>query len=99
MIVWIFQTGEPLHIDSENPRPMRAMNLCNKLVDRGHDVVLWSSAFNHQKKLHRSRSYKSIRVNSNFEIRLIPSCGYKKHIGLARLVDHGQMAINFKKTS
>ena len=97
MIVWIFQTGEPLHIDSENPRPMRAMNLCNKLVDRGHDVVLWSSAFNHQKKIHRSRSFESIRINSNFEIRLIPSWGYKKHIGLARLVDHGQMAINFKR--
>tara|TARA_Y100000768_G_C23979747_1_gene685052 strand:+ start:1671 stop:2909 length:1239 start_codon:yes stop_codon:yes gene_type:complete len=95
--VWIFQTGEPLHIDSENPRPMRAMNLCNKLVDRGHDVVLWSSAFNHQKKIHRSRSSESIRINRNFEIRLIPSCGYKKHIGLARLVDHGQMAINFKR--
>ena len=30
MIVWIFQTGEPLHIDSENPRPMRAMNLSDK---------------------------------------------------------------------
>ena len=97
MRVWIFQTGEPLHIDSENPRPMRAMNLCNKLVDRGHDVVLWSSAFNHQKKIHRSRSSESIRINSNFEIRLIPSCGYKKHIGLARLVDHGQMAINLKR--
>ena len=97
MIVWIFQTGEPLHIDSENPRPMRAMNLSDKLLDRGHDVVLWSSAFNHQKKIHRSRSFKSIRINSNFEIRLIPSWGYKKHIGLARLVDHGQMAINFKR--
>ena len=50
MNIWIFQTGEPLHIDKENSRPMRAMNLSNKLVDSGHKVILWSSSFNHQKK-------------------------------------------------
>ena len=50
MLVWILQTGEPLHIDGGAPRPMRAMNLSNKLVKAGHTVVLWSSAFDHQKK-------------------------------------------------
>ena len=36
MDIWILQTGEPLHSDKGNPRPMRAMNLSNKLVERGH---------------------------------------------------------------
>ena len=48
--IWIFQTGEPLHIDNDFSRPMRAMNLADKLVAEGHDVTLWSSSFYHQKK-------------------------------------------------
>ena len=97
MLVWIFQSGEPLHIDKGNPRAMRAMNLSNKLVESGHEVVLFSSAFSHQKKEHRTKNYKIHKVNNNLEIRLIPSCGYKKHIGLARLFDHFQLAWNLKK--
>lgn len=39
-LIWIFQTGEPLHIDGGSARPMRAMNLSNALVQAGHRVVL-----------------------------------------------------------
>jgi hypothetical protein len=41
LTVWLLQTGEPLHCDAGQPRPMRAMNLANALVDAGHKVVLW----------------------------------------------------------
>ena len=68
--IWIFQTGEPLHIDGDNARPMRAMNLSNALVQAGHKVVLWSSAFYHQEKRHRSSIAKSIRVSDNLEIKI-----------------------------
>ena len=97
MLVWVLQTGEPLHCDNSNYRPMRAINLSNKLIESGHDVVLWSSSFNHQDKAHRSNKYKVIRQNNNLEIRLIPSCGYQRHIGFARLIDHSQLAWNLKK--
>ena len=97
MLVWILQTGEPLHIDKGNPRPMRAMNLSNKLVDAGHSVILWSSAFSHQGKKHRVKKYSIYKVNDNLEIRLIPSCGYRRHIGLGRLFDHFQLSLNLKK--
>lgn len=73
------------------------MNLSDKLVSAGHHVVLWSSSFNHQKKIHRSVGYKTYNVNNNLDIRLIPSCGYKDHIGFARLIDHAQMAWNLSK--
>ena len=97
MLVWILQTGEPLHVDADGSRPMRAINLSNKLIEAGHDVVLWSSSFNHQDKAHRSKKYKVIRQNNNLEIRLIPSRGYQKHIGFDRLIDHVQLAWNLKK--
>jgi glycosyltransferase involved in cell wall biosynthesis len=97
MNVWLMQTGEPLHIDGGNPRPMRAMNLANALVDAGHKVVLWSSAFYHQEKRHRSRATERIAVSSMLEVRLIPSPGYEKNIGLGRLWDHAVLARNLKK--
>jgi len=52
MNIWIFQTDESLHIDEENYRPIRVMNLVNMLVDQKHSVKIWSSAFfNQEKKL------------------------------------------------
>lgn len=95
--VWILQTGEPLHTDAGNPRPMRAMNLANSLIEAGHKVVLWSSAFCHQEKGHRSRVAQHIIVSSQLEIRLIPSPGYVRNIGPGRLWDHALLAINLRK--
>lgn len=97
MRVWVFQTGEPLHCDSGNPRPMRAMNLSNALVESGHDVVLWSSGFFHQEKRHRTKVFESIIINEHLKVNLIPSIGYKKNIGLGRLIDHAQLAWNLYK--
>jgi glycosyltransferase involved in cell wall biosynthesis len=97
LLVWVFQTGEPIHTDGENARPMRAMNLSNALVQAGHNVVLWSSAFYHQEKRHRSPTVKIISVSGNLEIRLIPSRGYQRHIGVGRLIDHAQLAFNLNK--
>jgi glycosyltransferase involved in cell wall biosynthesis len=96
MNVWILQTGEPLHIDESNQRPMRAMNLANALVDRGHEVTLWSSAFYHQEKRHRCRANKRVQISDSLEIRLVYSPGYKKNIGFARLLDHAVLARNLK---
>jgi glycosyltransferase involved in cell wall biosynthesis len=97
METWLFQTGEPLHVDAGNPRPMRAMNLANALVERGHRVVLWSAAFYHQEKRHRSREYARIRVSDALEVRLVPSRGYSRNIGPDRLLDHAQLALNLRR--
>ena len=97
MKVWIFQTGEPLHCDARKPRPMRAMNLANTLVEKGHSVIIWSSSFYHQRKIHRTKLFKKIIINKKLEIRLIPSPGYKKNISIKRLLDHFMLAYNLKK--
>jgi len=75
---------------------MRAMNLSNALVQAGHKVVLWSSAFYHQQKRHRSSNAQSIMISDGLEIRLIPSRGYRGNISLGRLIDHAQLALNLK---
>jgi len=97
MKVWIFQTGEPLQIDAGALRPMRAMNLSNALIEQGHEVVLWSSDFDHFSKTHRFKKEKNIQYSKNLNIKLIPSRGYKSNIGISRLIDHIDLALNLKK--
>jgi glycosyltransferase involved in cell wall biosynthesis len=97
LTIWLLQTGEPLHIDAGNPRPMRAMNLANALVDSGHKVVLWSSSFYHQEKRHRVQGSDRITVSPGLEIRLLSSPGYRRNISLGRLWDHAVLARNLAK--
>ena len=97
MRFWILQTGEPLHIDDPNLRPMRGMNLSNELVSRGHQVLFISSDFNHYEKKHRNQFGKNLQINQNLRLLLIKSRGYKKHIGISRLFDHFQLSFNLMK--
>ena len=94
MEVCIFQTGEPLHIDKGNYRPMRCMLLADYLIEKGHKVKIISSAFFHQRKIHRTRKFKVYFINKNLSIYLIPSIGYEKHISLKRVLDHFILALN-----
>ena len=94
MRICILQTGEPLHIDKGNYRPMRCMLLADKLIEKGHEVIIISTDFFHQRKVHRFNKYKLIKVKKNLEIQLIPSPGYKKHVALRRLIDHIILAFN-----
>lgn len=73
MKIWILQTGEFLQTDGENVRPMRAINLSEYFLKRGHSVKLLSSDFSHQMKLHRYKNLTVKKLSDNFQITLIPS--------------------------
>ena len=92
MKVWILQTGEPLQTDNNGARAMRAINLSNSLVSKGHEVTLWSANFDHFTKKHRYKGSRTINYNANLQIKLIDSVGYKKNQGIKRLIDHAQLA-------
>ena len=97
MKFWILQTGEPIHIDTENYRGMRALNLTDTLLERNHKVTLWTSDFNHQTKKHRFGKSQTITLSENYKLKLVPSIGYRSNIGLRRLIDHIQMGFNLRK--
>ena len=94
MKIWILQTGEFLQIDKDKGRPMRAINLSEYFLKRGHSVNLLSSDFSHQLKLHRNNRFTVKYLEPNFQITLIPSLGYKKNISLRRLLDHFILGLN-----
>ena len=97
MKIWILQTGEPVQTDKARSRPMRAMNLSNALVKDGHDVEIWTSNFDHFLKNHRSKAQNNFEVSKTLKIRLISSRGYRSNIGIGRLIDHAELALNLRK--
>ena len=95
--IFIWQSGEPLHIDKNNHSPMRAINLSNFLLENKFKVTLISSNFDHTYKKFRiknQKKFKILKINKNFNLVLINSIGYQKNISLRRLIDHFHLALN-----
>ena len=97
MKIWILQTGEFLQIDKDRGRPMRAINLSEYFLKRGHSVNLMSSDFCHQLKTHRNKKFTVKDLETNFQITLIPSIGYETNISFKRLLDHFILGLNIFK--
>ena len=95
--VWVVQTGEPVQTDDNDLRPMRAINLSEKLVEDEHTTTVLTSNFFHQVKSHRFDSDKIKVVGEKLAIRFFHSPGYSKNVGLQRLWDHLILALNLKK--
>lgn len=94
MKIWILQTGEYLPTDENKGRPMRAMNLSDFFIKNGHSITLLSSDFSHQYKIHRTKTFSSIKINKNYKLILIPSIGYQTNISLKRILDHFILGLN-----
>ena len=95
MNVWLIQPGEPLPI-SGNERKMRTALLADKLVERGHNLLWWASAYEHQRKVWLSDQDQSFEIVPNYTIRVLRGTGYKKNISLFRYIDHLIVAFKFK---
>lgn len=93
--VWLIQTGEPLPLN-HGVRKMRTALLADKLINRGHSIFWWASAFEHQRKVWISRRDKEFRINSRYTIRVIRGTGYKKNYSLLRYLDHIVIAQKFR---
>lgn len=90
--VWLIKTGEPLPVDGETERVFRTGILAQLLVDRGHEVVWWTSTFDHYKKLQRTNRDTVIRINDRYDVEMLYSPGYRRNVSLRRIVDHLQLA-------
>src|SRR5882672_7127763 len=98
MRVWLINTGEPLPIDPGH-RPLRAGLLARQLLAAGHEVVWWTSTFNHGLKTQRFPLDKTIDVESGFRLRLLHSVNYSRNLSLRRLLNHIGVANRFRSSA
>lgn len=97
MRIWLLTIGEPLPIDEGNVRLLRTGILANILVGQGHEVVWWSSTFDHAKKKHRSLTDRTLKIQDSLTLRLLHSTGYKSNISIARVLNHYGIARKFSQ--
>lgn len=95
MKVWLITIGEPLPTDGGGDRLLRTGLLANLLVSKGHDVLWWTSSFDHARKQQRVEKDKVIDLSNSFQIYLMRSRGYGSNVSLGRTLDHWGLARKF----
>ena len=84
MNIWLLNPYGP--IPGESWRDYSFTRMAGTLTAIGHKVVWWTSNFSHHFKKFRSEKWTDIPVNDGFIVRLVPTTGYKKNIGIGRVV-------------
>lgn len=96
MRVWLVTIGEPVPLeDGARDRLHRTGTFAHLLAEAGHEVVWWTSTFNHFRKEHLFAEDQTFQVNERLEIRLLHGCGYRRNVSLARFRDHYQIGKKF----
>ena len=62
---------------------------------RGHEVVWWTSTFDHLRKVHHFKGDTTARITPKLSLRLLAGCGYSRNISFRRILDHRQVARKF----
>lgn len=97
MKVWLVTVGEPLPLGDGTARLLRAGILANLLRERGHEVVWWSSDFDHFRKRHHFGRDARVVLENGVDLRLLHGGGYRRNISLARIRDHRVVAGKFSR--
>ena len=90
---WLIKVGEQLPVNGE-ARKLRTGILAAELAARGHEVIWWTSAFNHFKKEWTFDEDTSISADG-VRIRAERGLGYSKNVSLRRFADHRVLARKF----
>ena len=98
MNIWIVTIGEPLIHDRSNLRIHRSGLLAKYLSEiKNHNVVWWTSLFNHFTKKFEFQEELDLKPNNNLTIKCLKGSGYKKNISFARYYDHYIIQKKFRK--
>ncbi|MCE5315631.1 MAG: glycosyltransferase family 4 protein [Armatimonadota bacterium] len=98
MKVWIVTIGEPVPVEEQSRDILqRAGQLACFLAEHGHDVMWWTSTFDHFRKKHLFDKDTEIRPSEHLRIRLLRGTGYRRNISYARIRDQRIIAAKFAK--
>lgn len=97
MKVWIVCEGEKISIQ-EKVQYDRMGILADYLSANGHDVVWWSSSFDHGSKKHLTNKTRVYTMNEKEKLILLYSpIDYKKNVSVFRIAYHEILAQRFKR--
>lgn len=96
MNIWLIQTGEPLPTD-DSVKKMRTALLADKLLEKGHSVTWWTSAFDHVRKKWIYTKDTEVQKKNGLKFLALKGTGYKRNISLMRFIDHRIVARKFSK--
>lgn len=97
MRIWLLEISDFLpKIDGDN-RLYRAGMLAKALVEAGHEVLWWSSTFNHQLRKQRFNISTTIDIERNYRLRLLYGPGYGRSISFGRWRHNRAVAKEFAR--
>jgi glycosyltransferase involved in cell wall biosynthesis len=97
MKTWIIVPFEPVPEVDVNVRPLRYGYLASELAKRNHQVIWWTSDFNHFTKKNRYSKSVRVYINSNLSVQFLNATPYRKNISLARIRHNLSLAQSFRK--
>jgi len=97
MRVWLINSSEAVPLDEGRARLRRTGLLGEVLSARGHDILWWSSTFQHAFKTQRYDSDTVVDVRERYKMQFLRGPGYRRNISLARLWDHRQLGRGFRR--
>ncbi len=95
MRIWLITVGEPLPTDGSGVRLHRSGILADYLHRHGHDVVWWTSTFDHVAKKQRFTSDTLVDLDERYRLILLHSCAYASNVSLSRILNHIGIARHF----
>lgn len=97
MRFWLATIGEPLPTDPGGPRLLRTGMLADQLRRRGHEVVWWTSSFDHIRKTFRAAGPTTLLVDSGYRLVLLHGPGYRRNVSLRRWANHWVLERQFAR--
>lgn len=96
MKIWLVTIGEPVPIqEGARDRLHRTGYFAHFLADQGHDVIWWTSTFDHFRKKNLFHEDTTLSMNNRLQIRLLYGCDYSTNVSLARFRNHRQIGRKF----
>src|SRR4051812_39290189 len=97
--IWVVTVGEPLPIDGNEPRLLRAGIVAKMLAEAGHDVTWWTSNVDHTRKRRRFPGETERALGPRLRLILLDGALYQSNVSYARIRNHCQVAASFARRS
>ena len=85
MKIWLNEISDFIPVVDGQNRLYRAGMLAKALANAGHQVLWWTSTFNHQMRKQRFDKSATVKIQENYHIRLLYGPGYQTSLSLNRL--------------